>query len=257
MKKNGFVFVETIVVTTVLTVTLILIYITFSNVLNNEKRRVTFNDTGYMFKTYFLEDFIVSLELDDYVNHYFKGDDAVVIRQFSCHDDAYLYKKSYNDPNKNTNEENADYLDKKKFCEKLVNPLVSGAKYVFISKYNVNEIKECTTDAGKVDCDNVGIKTALQNVDINFIHYLRTLSSSLKEDYNNYYRLIVEYEEQEIDHDSDPLPKSKTKGKCLSDFTDKDENNNAIKDSEGNPACLRVIKKYYYNNVLLIPKGKS
>ena len=259
MKKNGFVFIETIVVTTVLTVSLIFIYITFSNVLNNEKRRVTFNDTGYMFKTYYLEDFIMSLEIDNYLEHYFSGENAVVIRQFSCLDDAYLYKTSSNDTDTNTTIQE-EYKYKKEFCEKLLIPGTLGAKYVFISKYNLNKVKECTTESGKLNpsnnCEKEGIQISLSNIDSSFINYLRTLSSSDDDEYNNVYRLIVEFEEKEIDKGNDPIAKSKTKGKCLYDYTDVDEKGNSIKDKDGNPACLREIKKYYYNNVLLMPKGK-
>ena len=57
MNKKGFMFVETIMVMTILTTSLITIYITFSRVLINEKRRAMFDDTSYLYRTYLLEDY--------------------------------------------------------------------------------------------------------------------------------------------------------------------------------------------------------
>ena len=67
MNKKGFMFVETIMVMTILTTSLITIYITFSRVLINEKRRAMFDDTSYLYRTYLLEDYLVSLNLNNYI----------------------------------------------------------------------------------------------------------------------------------------------------------------------------------------------
>ena len=52
--KKGFMFVETIMVMTILTTTLLSIYITFSRVLLNEKRMAMFYDTSYIYRTYLI-----------------------------------------------------------------------------------------------------------------------------------------------------------------------------------------------------------
>ena len=70
MNKKGFMFVETIMVMTILTTSLITIYITFSRVLINEKRRAMFDDTSYLYRTYLLEDYLVSLNLNNYIKKY-------------------------------------------------------------------------------------------------------------------------------------------------------------------------------------------
>ena len=44
MKKNGFVFVETIIAIVVLTSSLLLLYSTFSKILQSEKTRVYYDD---------------------------------------------------------------------------------------------------------------------------------------------------------------------------------------------------------------------
>lgn len=69
MNKKGFMFVETIMVMTILTTSLITIYITFSRVLINEKRRAMFDDTSYLYRTYLLEDYLVSLNLNNYIKN--------------------------------------------------------------------------------------------------------------------------------------------------------------------------------------------
>lgn len=252
--KKGFILIETIIVSTVLTVSLILVYMTFSNVLSNEKRRVTFNDTGYLYKTYFVEDFINSLEIDTYIKHYFVDDNSAIIRQFSCSDDAYLYKISINDTVNNTTMENPEYRAKKNFCEKLLNNASTitsqspmNINKVYISKYNLNTVKECTTTKGKLEnsstCNNMAvIKNSLQNVNTNFIYYLRTISSSNSTSYNNVYRLIIEFKESELDYQN--IGK-KVDGNCTKGY------------EKINNQCIRRIDKYYYNNVLLVPKGSA
>src|SRR5574344_2256543 len=88
MKNRGFVFVETIVVIAILTVSLLTIYLTFTNVLENEKRRATFDDTAYIYKTYYIEDFLVSLYMDKFINTYLGAEEdggfGKEIAEFTC-----------------------------------------------------------------------------------------------------------------------------------------------------------------------------
>ena len=143
--------------------------------------------------------------MDQYLNKYFKGDDAVDIKQFVCND-PILYKTSKNNINNNQNEDTFQYEKKSSMCEKLINnPETYGVLYVYISRYNVNDIKACTTSGGKTNesCGNQATITSLQNVDTNFIYYLRTISSSNRnETLQNAYRLIVEYREKESDYEN-------------------------------------------------------
>lgn len=52
MKKSGFVFVETIVVITILTASLMLLYSTFNKILQTEKTRTYYDDSNYIYRTY-------------------------------------------------------------------------------------------------------------------------------------------------------------------------------------------------------------
>lgn len=54
MNNKGFVFLETIIVTVVLTTTLIFLYSNFNKTVNNEKRRLYYDDIAYMYKTLFI-----------------------------------------------------------------------------------------------------------------------------------------------------------------------------------------------------------
>ena len=53
--KNGFVFIETIIVICVLTVSLMSLYANYSKILGNVKELNTFDTTEYNYKTYFLK----------------------------------------------------------------------------------------------------------------------------------------------------------------------------------------------------------
>ena len=68
--RKGFMFVETIMVMTILTTSLLTIYITFSRVLLNEKRRAMFDDTSYLYRTYLIEDYLASLNISRYIKTY-------------------------------------------------------------------------------------------------------------------------------------------------------------------------------------------
>lgn len=62
--KKGFVFIETIVVVAVLTVSLLMIYSTYSATLRKEKNRMSYNDSVYLYRTYYLEKFFRNFRLD-------------------------------------------------------------------------------------------------------------------------------------------------------------------------------------------------
>ena len=63
MKKNGFVFVETIVAVVILTSSLLLLYSTFSKILQSEKTRVYYDDVNYIYRTWYVKERINSLNI--------------------------------------------------------------------------------------------------------------------------------------------------------------------------------------------------
>ena len=123
MNKKGFMFVETIMVMTILTTSLITIYITFSRVLINEKRRAMFDDTSYLYRTYLLEDYLVSLNLNNYIKKYLVDAGKKII-VFNA-EDGSLYN-IYEYGSRNDKE-----AGKQAFSNKVIS---NGADYLQISR---------------------------------------------------------------------------------------------------------------------------
>ena len=222
MNKKGFVFVETIVVTVVLTVALIIIFSTFNSVLSNEKKRMAFEDTGYMYNTFYLNDFLSTLNIKNYINNYFNGTNPVIIKQLSCND-VLLYKN------------NEDINSKGVFCEKLINNYnLLGINKVYITKYDISDIKDCINNS----CSDTNIKRNLENFDISFINYLKTLNPNSA--FNDYYRLIVEYKEVELDY-TNFMKKNASEPYCQTGYVLSGDN------------CIKDITKYYYDNIAFDP----
>lgn len=58
MKKNGFVFMETIVVISILSITLILLFASYSQILRKSREKNTFDTLETIYKTYYIKDII-------------------------------------------------------------------------------------------------------------------------------------------------------------------------------------------------------
>lgn len=63
-KKNGFVFVETIVVVSVLSLTLLILFASYSYILRRSRERNTFDTTEMIYKTYHVKNIIDSMNTD-------------------------------------------------------------------------------------------------------------------------------------------------------------------------------------------------
>lgn len=61
-KKNGFVFVETMIVVVVLVSILLIIYSSYANLISLEKRQARYDDPLFIYRTYAIGEFLVSLE---------------------------------------------------------------------------------------------------------------------------------------------------------------------------------------------------
>lgn len=191
MNKKGFMFVETIMVITILTSSLIMIYVSFSRVLTNEKRRVAFDDTAYIYRTYYIESYLVSLNLDQYIEEKLEKNNSKII--VLNPEDSLLYNLYNADGSRNEQE-----FSRQQFSNKILNnntseetdsPNALNVSRIYITYYNVNDLKACTNKSGKVTCDSASMKD-LNNMSTSAILYLRTLSGT-----DSGYRLIVEYVE--------------------------------------------------------------
>lgn len=61
-KKNGFVFMETLVVVSVLSLTLLILFASYSYILRKSRERNTFDTTETIYKTYYVKSVIDSLK---------------------------------------------------------------------------------------------------------------------------------------------------------------------------------------------------
>ena len=243
MKNKGFIFVETIVVIVILTVGLIMVYFSFSSVLNNDKRRAAYNDAAYIYRTFYIEDFITSLNIEDYIENFLDNNNKKIVG-FDCNS-AQLYKIDSNVQSNSVGIPPSEEV-KRDFCSSLLNSF--NVSNVYITKYNVTELKQCTTIGGKAlsSCkkSNLALYDALNSLDSSMIYYLRTLTGKD----NNNYRLIVEFNDNTIDNDN-TISKIKTESgfKCPDGYTDVAGNNNV---------CSRQIKKNYFANIKVVLKSQ-
>lgn len=227
MNKKGFILVETIMVVVILITTLTLIYSSFSKLISYEKRRVMFDDTSYIYRTYYLEDFLVSLNMEQYIKKYLVEENNKII-EFTC-SDISLYNAVDQEGNINQEE-----LNKRTFCEQLINTGNMNVKKIYITKYNVMDLKKCTTSTGKLSCSDASIN-AMKTMSINTLLYIRTLTGT-----GDGYRIIIEYEENIVNPSDKYIPKNNS---CKPRYT-------LI-----NNQCQKMITKNYYNNVKMITRG--
>lgn len=61
-KKNGFVFMETIVVISILSITLLILFSSYAYILRKSRERNTFNTTETIYKTYYVKQIIDSMK---------------------------------------------------------------------------------------------------------------------------------------------------------------------------------------------------
>ena len=190
--RKGFMFVETIMVMTILTTSLLTIYITFSRVLLNEKRRAMFDDTSYLYRTYLIEDYLVSLNISKYIKTYLVDANQKIVRFNPL--DSILYTLTVN------NQEDPIEKNKEVFSSKTLSRSTSqndlNVVNMYITYYNVNDLKQCINKKGRNDCKNTTTMENLNNIqNTNAYLYIRTLSGT-----DDGYRLIVEYQDTYTDY---------------------------------------------------------
>lgn len=238
MKKNsGFVFIETVMVTVVLSIVLIACLVAFNKLLAEEKRRLMYDDTSYIYTTYHIENFIVSLNIEKYIKEYMLQEDSKTeykrkIVEFNC-SDRTLYDLV------NNGEIDPKEEQKMNFCTNVINSDALNIKHIYITTYDINSIKDCLDDNGNVVCDTADMEV-LDNLSINAIYYLRTLYGSNKDPDNPDYRVIVEYEEEV---NNCKVTKNPVNGSCPSNY-------NMV-----NSKCCKKDLKNYYSNIKLVIRG--
>ena len=164
--KKGFVFVETIIVTCVLTASLLVLYSSYSASIRNEKARLKYNDSIYLYRTYYLEKFFRNFRLDLAAVSLNKDPSKpiFILSNFGCRNDIFINE--------------ADNLG---FCESLFGELHISNLYLTFN--DLSELQNCTNQSG--------ICETLLQVNSTMADYLKTIGGKGKYGY----RVIVEFAE--------------------------------------------------------------
>ena len=186
MKKNGFSFIETVVTVVILSTSLLLVYNSYSSIINNEQKRVYYNDPAYIYRTSTVLDFLN-----------FNSDIINVIQNNFGPSEDYVQQVGIN------------YVDifendgQKKALEQMINSL--SINQIFVVKksflndcsYSDNVYQKITDniidcDANNISTENKAICSCNEGVDklTTAKNFVRTISPKD----NNYY-LVVEYTE--------------------------------------------------------------
>lgn len=182
MKKNnkGFVFVETIIVIAFLVTSLIIVYKSFNNLLTNEKKRLYYDDPLYLYRTYYILDFLESHNITSFIERELGenkvGTNSKLLTEFACQDSLVLPK-----------------MEERAWCESLVS--VYSIKHIYFAYYDTTPLASCTDEDG-LKC---GMQNSLKGVSLNALQYIRTLGGK---DLDGY-RVIIEYEakmEKKVDN---------------------------------------------------------
>lgn len=161
-KKRGFVFVETIVVSAILTISLLMIYSSYTAIVIQENVRLKYDDPVYIYRTFHLQNFLKDTRLDLISKNLI---DNYVMDNFSC-DSSGLFNGVY---------------DNKGFCEALI--IDYHVNNMYFTFNDLTFIQECNSSTGKCE--------VLNQVRSDMVKYLKTIGGSGK----NGYRLIVEFSE--------------------------------------------------------------
>lgn len=178
MNKNnkGFVFVETIVVITFLAASLIIIYAAFTNLLTTEKRRMYYDDPIYLYRSYYILDFLQKNDINSYVASSLSEENSSssekLLVEFNCGEYSIINSE-----------------DAQNFCESIINNQHFSVTHIYFTYYDTTPINECTNDDGEgLDCVS---NKSLEGVSANALRYIRSLGGYGKKGY----RMIVEYKE--------------------------------------------------------------
>ncbi len=159
-RKKGFVFIETLVVVAILTLSLLMTYSSYNASVVREKSRIRYNDAAFLYRTYYISQFFRNFRLDLVASNV---SDMNLFVGFNCQNTSIFVNE----------EDNIGY------CETL------------FDSYQINNIYLTLNDLGYLqDCKSYGGKCeALGRVNDDFANFVKTIGGNGKYGY----RLIVEF----------------------------------------------------------------
>lgn len=183
-KKKGFVFVETLVVTSILTIALLASYSTYSALIIKEKGRISYNDSVYLYRTYYLEKFFKNFYLGAAkaeVNHINQIGNQQVRKGYSvvgCSDTIFPLE-----PNQTTNRN-------KGVCDSIIFNL--HVDKIYLMYKDLGYLQNCKNWEG--DCAIFAV------LDDGMAEYIKTIGGHTKTAEetmeNGGYRLVARYKEK-------------------------------------------------------------
>lgn len=171
--KKGFVFVETIVVVAVLTISLLMVYSTYSSMLMKEKTRMKYNDSVYLYRTYYLTKFFKNFRMDILANRLGEKEEnnnGEIVKKYTM-----LTGFDHSSKEIFLNEE-----DNVGFAEDLKAQL--HIRNLYFTYKDLRFLQECTNASGKCE--------ALVQVRDSAADYLKTIGGE-----GSGYRIVVEFSE--------------------------------------------------------------
>ncbi len=163
MKKNGFVFVESIIAVVILASSLLLLYSSFTTILQTEKTRVYYDDASYIYRTWYLKELFNNLNF------------TAVIRDLTANE------------NKDFVTVGAEYqglFEGHEQDRSLVNKLLSDYEVnqiIVMKESKVDDLKKCTQEcANNRSCSNYeSCNNLYMNVSESMLGYLKTINIDL------------------------------------------------------------------------------
>ncbi len=254
--KKGFIFVETMVCIAFLGTVLLTVYASFTNVLDSAKSRLLYDDPIYLYRTYYILNFLEENGLNEYINDKFisQNNNTSYISEFGCSSAAVVGDDAA---------VSGDPKSEKVFCEKILQNGQWNVNHVFIMPYNVNKIVNCVNndDIKSGAAANCRRNTALKNLSVQAVNYLYSLdgyTGSAEEDdilsltetndtidpTKQIYRIVVEFKVPDKTEEYTYYDYCLKSGGTCSDF-----------DPETSKKTTTVTRYKYYYTSLEIPNG--
>ena len=159
MKKNGFVFVETIVAVVVLTSSLLLLYTSFTKVLQSEKTRIYYDDVSYIYRSYYIKNRINELNMMAVLNDITSNNDKFFVTVGTEYQE--LFK---------------GYENEQDFISNMLEDF-EVSQIIIIKENKIDNIKKCTLECSlDSSCEEYeNCNGIYANLSDEFIKYLNTI----------------------------------------------------------------------------------
>ncbi len=196
--KKGFVLIEAMVVLAFLATTLLSIYTSFNNVLDRTKKRLYYDDPIYLYRTYYLLNYLERNGLPQYINSKFingsgSGAQKPAVVEFGCY-------SNFNEAVNTSGTVNEISSTSPLFCDQL--RTMFDIEHIYIMHYDVNAVVGCNLDMTQLGCSRYTSLRTFSNTAVDYLYTLDGFTTADVVDANNLkidssymsgYRIVVEF----------------------------------------------------------------